>query len=353
MPQHYHALALFSGGLDSILAMKTVLDQGLRVLGLHFCSPFFGHPDKIEHWQRIHGLEIHPVDVHREFIDLLRQGPRFGYGKVLNPCVDCKITMLTHAKNLLDRYGARFLVSGEVLGQRPMSQRRDSLNLISRQAGVRDLLLRPLCAGHLPPTPMEEEGLVDRSRLHSISGRGRKDQLRLAESYGLTEIPTPAGGCLLAEQESARRFWPVLTRIPKPSPHDFALANMSRQYWNGGLWMLVGRNKADNEALARMAQTDDLLLKAVDVQGPLALARRKPGLTWTEEDIRRAAAFVAGFTAKKRPPGQTPLIRVASSGQSRTLKCPTASLPDDGWGEFTWERTRQEKQDWINAHSPS
>ncbi|WP_031388434.1 adenine nucleotide alpha hydrolase family protein [Desulfonatronum thiodismutans] len=353
MTQSYHALALYSGGLDSILAMKTVLDQGLRVLGLHFCSPFFGHPDKIGHWQRIYNLEIRPVDVHQEFIDILRQGPRFGYGKVLNPCVDCKITMLSHAKSLLDQYGARFLISGEVLGQRPMSQRRDTLNLISKQADVRDLLLRPLCAGHLPSTPMEEEGLVDRSRLHSISGRGRKDQLRLAETYGLTEIPTPAGGCLLAEQESAKRFWPVLTRIPEPSPRDFALANMSRQYWNDGLWMMVGRNKANNDALARMAQAEDLLFKTADVQGPLALGRRKPGIIWTEEDIRRAATFVAGFTAKKRPPGQTPLVRVASSGQSRTLECPAESPSETGWTEFTWDRTKQEKQDWINANSPS
>ncbi|WP_045222511.1 DUF814 domain-containing protein [Desulfonatronum thioautotrophicum] len=353
MNQTYHALALYSGGLDSILAMKTIQDQGLRVLGLHFCSPFFGHPDKIDHWQRIYGLEIHPVDVHQKYIDILRQGPRFGYGKVLNPCVDCKITMLAHARSLLDHYGARFLITGEVLGQRPMSQRRDTLNLISKQAEVRDLLLRPLCAGHMPPTPMEEEGLVDRSRLHSISGRGRKDQLRLAEAYGLKEIPTPAGGCLLAEQESAKRFWPVLTRIPEPSPHDFALANLARQYWNKNLWVMVGRNKADNDTLERMAQNQDLLFKAVDIQGPLALGRCKPGMDWSEDDIREAALFVAGFTAKKRTPGEPAQIRVTTSGQSRILQIPqdTNAQYSTGWSDMSWDQTRQEKQDWIDAHA--
>nr|WP_092122609.1 tRNA(5-methylaminomethyl-2-thiouridylate) methyltransferase [Desulfonatronum thiosulfatophilum] len=346
MPDTYHALALFSGGLDSILAMKTLQAQGLRILGLHFCSPFFGHPDRIEHWKRIYDLEIQSVDVHQEFIDLLLTGPRFGFGKVLNPCVDCKITMLTRAKSLLPIYGARFLVSGEVLGQRPMSQRRDTLNLISKQAEVRDILLRPLCAGHLDPTPMEREGLVDRSGLHAISGRGRKDQLRLAAEFGLPEIPTPAGGCLLTERESAKRFWPVLTRIPEPSPRDFALANIGRQFWNGRLWMVVGRNKADNEALEGMASTEDLLFKAVDVQGPLALGRGKPGISWTEEDVRQAADFVAGFSAKKRPPGQAAQIRLVRDARPHTLECPAqASGNAPTWMEFTWDEARQEKQD--------
>ncbi|GAB6057892.1 tRNA(5-methylaminomethyl-2-thiouridylate) methyltransferase [Desulfonatronum parangueonense] len=346
MPDTYHALALFSGGLDSILAMKTLQAQGLRILGLHFCSPFFGHPNRIEHWERIYDLEIQPIDVHQEFIDLLLSGPRFGFGKVLNPCVDCKITMLTRAKSLLPTYGARFLVSGEVLGQRPMSQRRDTLNVISKQADVRDLLLRPLCAGHLEPTPMEREGLVDRSRLHTISGRGRKDQLRLAAEYGLTEIPTPAGGCLLAERESAKRFWPVLTRIPDPNPQDFALANIGRQYWNGRLWMVVGRNKADNEALEGMATSEDFLFKAVDVQGPQALGRSKPGIAWTEEDVRRAAAFVAGFSAKKRPPDQSARIRFVRDARSSHLESPAQTNNDPpAWKEFTWEETRQEKQE--------
>jgi hypothetical protein len=320
MTRDYDALALFSGGLDSILAMKTVLSQGLRVLGLHFCSPFFGHPEKIARWQEVYDLEIQPVNIHQQFIAMLRSGPQHGFGKVLNPCVDCKILMLSTARAMLAQYGARFLISGEVLAQRPMSQRRDALNLISNQAQVQDLLLRPLSARHLSPTLMEIEGLVDRSRLHGFAGRGRKDQLRLAGAFGLKEIPTPAGGCLLAEKESAKRFWPVLTCLSDPDAQDFALSNVGRQYWHGAHWLVVGRNRCDNETLKGLAQPGDLLFKAVDVQGPLALGRQKPGADWPETDwndavVWQAAAFVARFSEKYSSADAVIHVRVEPAGQ--------------------------------------
>ncbi len=346
MKPDYAALALFSGGLDSILAIKTLASQGLRVLGLHFCSPFFGHRRKIEHWQNEYGLDIEPVNIHEAFIDLLQSGPRFGYGKVLNPCVDCKILMLTTAKALLPSYGARFLVSGEVLAQRPMSQRRDSLNLISKQADVQDVLLRPLSALRLEPTPVEREGLVDRSRLHGISGRGRKDQLRLAETYGLREIPTPAGGCLLAEKESAKRFWPVLTRLPQPDAQDFELSCIGRQYWCGGEWLAVGRNRLDNEILGRTTRDGDLLFKSAHLQGPLALGRQKPGQDWNDEAVRSAAAFVAGFSEKYCPAETIIMVRVALRNQERTIACPPEmrSRGRELWKDVSWDRVREEKK---------
>jgi tRNA-uridine 2-sulfurtransferase len=346
MTHSSRALALFSGGLDSILAMKVVRAQGVRVLGLHFCSPFFGHPEKMAHWRDIYDLELETVDAGQAFVDLLLQGPRFGYGKVLNPCVDCKILMLSTAKALLATYGAGFLISGEVLGQRPMSQRRDTLNLITKQAGVRDCLLRPLSALHFKPTPMELEGLVQRSELLNISGRGRKDQLRLAEEFGLPEIPTPAGGCLLAEQESAKRFWPVLTRIPYPAPADFELAKIGRQYWNSGLWLMVGRNQADNQALESLATAEDILFKAADVQGPLALGRRKIGIEWTDAHIRMAAAFVAGFSMKKRVAGQNARMRITLAGGSSLAECGPEQVraAQSAWAECAWTDVKQEKQ---------
>lgn len=346
MPDKYTALALFSGGLDSILAMKTIAAQGLRVLGLHFCSPFFGRPGKIPLWQRIYNLEIEPISLHEEFVAMLRSGPRYGFGKVLNPCVDCKILMLSAARVLLPVYGARFIVSGEVLGQRPMSQRRDALNLISKQARVQDLLLRPLCALHLKPTPMEEEGLVDRSRLHVIYGRGRKEQLRLAEEFGLEEIPTPAGGCLLAEKESARRFWPVLTRIPDPDTKDFELAGIGRQFWHERRWLAVGRNRRDNEALEKAARTGDLLFKAVGVQGPLALARGKSKQDWDDAAVDLAAAFVAGFSGKYRTLQESIQVHVARNSQNRLVDCPpeARSRAWEAWGDVTWELTKEGKK---------
>lgn len=300
----YDALALFSGGLDSVLAAKTVQAQGLRVLGLHFVSPFFGKPDKLARWQRIYGLDVTAVDVGDAFAAMMAAGPAHGYGKHLNPCIACKILMLSRARELLPEYGARFIISGEVLGQRPMSQRRDALDVISRDSGTRDLLLRPLSARFMKPTPMEESGLVDRERLHNISGRGRTDQLKLAAALGVTEIPTPAGGCRLAEKESARRYFDVLKYASAPRAVDFELSNTGRQLWAGPLWLAMARNRADNERLEALARPGDLLLKP-RYPGPVALCRALPGsdARWTPEAVADAAALTAGFAPKARAMG--------------------------------------------------
>ena len=192
----YDAISLFSGGLDSILAVKVLEAQGLKVKALHFFTPFFGKPAAKRYWSGLYGLDLSVIDVGEDFVRLLKNGPPTGFGKVLNPCVDCKILLLRHAKKLLPKYGATFLATGEVLGQRPMSQRRDTLNRISREADVRDCLLRPLSALGLPPTPMEEDGRVNRDLLCGISGRGRNDQFELAARFGITEIPTRPGGAV-------------------------------------------------------------------------------------------------------------------------------------------------------------
>ena len=150
----YDAIVLFSGGLDSILAAKVLEAQGLKVKALHFFTPFFGKPQARKYWEKLYNLDLTAIDVGDDFVEMIKAGPAAGFGKVLNPCVDCKILLLRRAKELLTRYGATFLATGEVMGQRPMSQRRDTLNRISREADVRDCLLRPLSAKLLPPTPM-------------------------------------------------------------------------------------------------------------------------------------------------------------------------------------------------------
>lgn len=291
-----HAVALFSGGLDSILAARLILEQGLSVQCLHFVSPFFGNPELIPHWEAIYGLTIRPVDVSEDFVRLLRQRPVYGFGKVMNPCVDCKILMLRRAREIMRELGASFIISGEVLGQRPMSQRRDTLHVICRDADVRDVLLRPLCAQHMPPISAEQSGLVDRARLPGISGRGRREQLNLAKQMGLIEIPTPAGGCKLAERENARRYWPVLTRLAEPLTADFLLANVGRQYWSENHWLVIGRNEADNQLLEPLVRPEDLRLRMADFPGPLGLARQ--GLKWDEATLRDAASFVASYAPK-------------------------------------------------------
>ncbi len=346
----YHALALFSGGLDSILAARLIMDQGLRVKCLHFISPFFGKPAQVRRWENVYGLDIDIIDVGEQYARLLGSGPAHGFGSVMNPCVDCKILMMRTARELLPKYGARFLVSGEVLGQRPMSQRRDTLNIIRRDADARDILLRPLCALHLDPTEAELSGLVDRGRLLGFSGRGRKDQLALAEQFGIREIPTPGGGCMLTEKENARRYWPVLENLGTPDAADFRLANLGRQFWlhdgDRHYWLSVGRNQADNERYAAQQRSGDMLFKLVNCPGPLALGRGLSG--WPEEIIRQAAALTASYSPRARAAGESGhAVRVritecaehGENAQSREVEVFPSRA--GGFAEPAWEDAHQ------------
>ena len=294
------AIVLFSGGLDSILAAKVLEEQGLRVRCLHCHSPFFGEPSAVPRWRRRYGLDIDTLDVADDFCAMLRERPAHGFGKTLNPCVDCKILLLRRARQYMEDVGAAFLATGEVLGQRPMSQRRDVLNVIRREAGVGDILLRPLSARLLDPTPMETSGLVDRERLPAISGRGRQGQLELAWHFGLTDIPTPGGGCKLTEKENARRYWPVLAHLPAPDSGDFTLANLGRQFWHEEdgrrYWLAIGRNSGDNQALQAATRPGDARIFLADIPGPLAVGRQAS--QWPEHILAAAAALMASYSGR-------------------------------------------------------
>jgi hypothetical protein len=348
--QQYEVLALLSGGLDSILASRLIQAQGRKVLCLHFVTPFFGKPHLTDKWKEVYGLTVRPVDVSREFVDLLVRRPEHGFGKALNPCVDCKILLLRKAREMMEQFGAKVIITGEVLGQRPMSQRRDALNIIRREAGVRDLLLRPLCARRLEPTPAETSGFIDRSGLLGFSGRSRKNQMDLAGRFGITDIPTPAGGCRLTERASARAFWAVLRFVPNPEPADFLLAKTGRQYWNleGKIprWLCVGRNEADNGRLEAQAGTGDLLFETVGHTGATALGRGVSGAPWDNDAVRSAAAFAASFSGKAvrhwASTGEEIAVRVhAGPGGGETLSV-TPRRDGLGWGEYSWETARAE-----------
>jgi hypothetical protein len=293
-------VVLFSGGLDSLLTAKLLREQGLVVRCWHAVSPFFGKPGAVNFWRDVYGLDVHVEDVSGEFVAMLLRGPPHGFGKVLNPCVDCKIHLLRRAAMYMKSIGARALASGEVTGQRPMSQRRDVMRVIAREAGVADILLRPLSAGLLEPTLPEREGLVDRSRLVSIAGRGRTGQFALAARFGITVIPTPGGGCRLTERENARRYWPLFKYPAAPDVEDFVLANRGRQFWGGAgdnpFWLCVGRNEEDNGQLAAMARPGDALLVLRDLPGPTALARG--GCRWPLGALRQAAQLTAACSPK-------------------------------------------------------
>lgn len=361
----YDAVALFSGGLDSILAAKIIAAQGLRVKCLHFITPFFGKPGKLKHWSKIYGLDISGVDISEDFVRMLKERPPHGFGKVMNPCVDCKILMMRTVRQRMERYGASFVVSGEVLGQRPMSQRRDTLNVIRRVGEVQDILLRPLSAKMLDITEPERTGLVDRDKLYGIYGRGRKDQMELAAEFQLAEIPTPAGGCRLAERENARTYWPVLCHAPHLSGAEFRLANTGRQYWSGPHWLSIGRNSNDNAHLEKCAFPEDLLLRVADFPGPLAVARQFS--PWEPTVLADAAAFVASFSPRAMREGGSVKVRVTmSNGQgapatgiapvqgiaaeeharNERLVCelqvqPARHTPGE-WAEHAWTAVREE-----------
>ncbi|MDR2891820.1 MAG: tRNA(5-methylaminomethyl-2-thiouridylate) methyltransferase [Deltaproteobacteria bacterium] len=380
-------LSLFSGGLDSILAARLLQDQGLRVKCLHFISPFFGNAGKIKHWRRVYGLDIIPVDISEEFVDMLAVGPAHGFGSMLNPCVDCKILMLRRAAQLMEEYGATFVASGEVLGQRPMSQRRDSLNIIRRETGLKEALLRPLSAKLLDPTKAELDGLVDRERLLDISGRGRSRQMQLAADFGITEIPTPAGGCLLTERENTRAFWPLL-RLADRKPglltgRDFQLAQAGRQYWRfegeDAYWLCIGRNNADNEFLHKFAAPGDITLKVRDYPGPLALLRRPvmqgggelsdsggaASLQDSPTILLSAAALVASFSGKAvqashaaAEAGGDSKIKVRAHSGERGLDGPGNLLEvvpdrDSVWAEFPFEQAKDEIKLMYRCEGPN
>jgi len=342
--KRYDALSLLSGGLDSILASRIVARQGLSVLGLHFVSPFFGKPGSVAAWREKYGLDIEAVDVSDEYVSMMADGPANGVGKFLNPCIDCKIFMLSRAKAMLEKYGARFLVTGEVIGQRPMSQRIDALNIISRDAGVRGILLRPLSAKRLPVSPMEESGLVRREELYGFYGRGRREQLDLAAEFGLTDLPTPGGGCMLAELESARRYYPVFKHKRRPTGADLHLANVGRQVWRNGLALAVGRNQSDNVRLEALAAEGDLLFKVRDYPGPLGLGRRFGETPWDEASIKDAGAFLASYSGKAVAQGGPVEVTVALGGARVSVTVTPCRDAPQGFVEPDWETAKQGKR---------
>ncbi len=297
MKNNYDAIALFSGGLDSILAAKLIVEQGLKVKCIHYVSPFFGYPEKVEEWRTIYGLDIEAIDISIDYVAMMQQ-PKYGFGSTLNPCIDCKILMMTKTKALLDEYKAQFVISGEVLGQRPMSQRRDTLNSIQRDSELKGKLLRPLCAKHMEETEVEKKGIVDRDKLCNFSGRGRQGQLELAKKLNIAEIPTPAGGCKLTEKDISARYWYVLNFHNKEAD-NLKLANIGRQFWheNTNLWLIIGRNQEDNTLLEENVKENDILLRVNGFPSPLALIRPY-NQEITCDVLEEVACFLASYSPK-------------------------------------------------------
>lgn len=274
------------------------MEQGKNILCLHFTSPFFGDAAAVPYWERKYGLEIVAVDISEDYCRMLCGDPANGFGSALNPCVDCKIIMMQKAKELMPVYGAKFLVSGEVLGQRPMSQRRDTLNVIRRDADVKDILLRPLCAKHMEPLPIELSGEVDREKLLGMYGRGRKEQLALAKHFGISDIPTAGGGCRLTEKENARRYYEVMQKVQHPEANDFFLANHGRQLWNGDIWVSIGRKQADNEQMQQLKKDTDYILRIEHFPSPYCIVRHAKHEEITPDQLQAIGGILASYSNK-------------------------------------------------------
>ncbi|BCD61401.1 tRNA-uridine 2-sulfurtransferase [Nitratiruptor sp. YY08-26] len=272
------ALALFSGGLDSLLAMKLLIEQGIEVIGLYFDTGFGGKGDKekkryLQEIAKKIGAKLEIIDIKEQFIQEILFDPKYGYGKNFNPCIDCHANMIRVAKALLPKYDAHFIISGEVVGQRPMSQRFDALKKVENLSTADGLILRPLSAKLLPPTIPEQKGWVDREKLLDISGRSREVQMRLAKEWGIENYESPAGGCLLTDEHFSKKIKDHIAHDTF-SPEDADVLKWGRHFrLPYGAKLVVSRNKEENEKIQSL-QLSKYERFSLPLPGPLSLVSK-------------------------------------------------------------------------------
>ncbi len=335
------AVVLMSGGLDSTLAAKLLQEQGVEVVGVHFSTGFCvsdhkratapadADPAKLRHEGLRAGADlgvpVEIVDLSGDYLEVVFN-PKHGYGAHMNPCIDCRAHMLKKAKAIMERERADFVATGEVLGQRPMSQRRDPMRVIERESGLEGRLVRPLSALRLPPTEPEKEGLLDREKLLGLQGRGRRKQMDLIEEKGITDYPAPAGGCcFLTDENYARKFRDKMAHRGKERIgwEDVALLKLGRHFRvSPRLKLIVGRVEAENDFLERYA-AGRVRLEAEGFKSPVALTDENPP---TAEEERLCASIVARYCDGKHEPTVT--VR-AAGGEAQDRLHVVAPLWDE------------------------
>ncbi len=284
------------------------MDQGFEIIGLYGTSVFskgYGaeHTSHAARVSRTVGIELRVMDLGQEYIDLIRH-PKHGYGKNINPCIDCKILMFRKARTVMDEVGSPFVITGEVLGQRPMSQRRDTLHIIERDSGMKGMIIRPLSAKLLPPTRAEEDGIADREKLLGISGRSRTVQFQLAERYGITGFSTPAGGCLLTDKNFSEKLRDLFRDKQEVSLNDIRLLTVGRHFrLDAGVKVVVGRSNKENKVLMSLAPHGYHLFMPHGFPGPVALLEGAP-----TQEIKQAVGRLI-ITYSKQTPGTPQCIR--------------------------------------------
>jgi len=332
------ALALFSGGLDSILACRVIMAQGIRVRAVKFTTPFFGYEllAREEEYRREifarYQIDLVLRDLSESFLKMLR-APVHGYGKNFNPCLDCKILIASTARDMLAELGGSFLISGEVVGQRPMSQRLDTLRVVERDSGCEGLLLRPLCAARLKETLPEQRGWVDRQQLPSFYGRNRTPQIELAARLGITDYPTPGGGCVLTDPNRAVRVRRYYAEHREARVGDVRLLMLGRQFiLPGGSWLALGRDQGENEALAALRQPGDLFLQMEDWPGPAAIIRNFGG----HGDLAAAAWLLRSFSRKGEGRQRGRVVLLGEDGRVEGAVAPGPEIAEELWR--SWQR---------------
>jgi tRNA U34 2-thiouridine synthase MnmA/TrmU len=313
------ALAMFSGGLDSLLAIKLIQSLGIEVEAVNFCGFFCsykGGSGVAESAKRL-GVPLKTVEVDERYLRMLRN-PKHGYGRNMNPCVDCKIFMLKEAKKIADEIGAAFIFTGEVLDERPMSQHYPALKVIEEESGLKGRLLRPLSAKLLPETVAEKTGLVDRAKLLAVRGRSRKPQMKLAAEFGVTSYPSPAGGCLLTEEEFAKRLRDLFEHRKRCTVADVALLRLGRHFRLGENKIIVGRNETENKALVAGKAGQDYFFEVPEIAGPITILQGKK----TKKVVEVAAALTAFYSDAKAAQVTVNYGR-EKLDKSQTVKAPT------------------------------
>lgn len=312
------AILLFSGGLDSALAGLVLQEAGVEIIPLTFKSPFFGYENALKLAKQLNWPLV-VADITEEQLRIVEK-PKYGYGKNMNPCIDCHAQMAKIACGLLKRYNADFVATGEVLNERPKSQNRGALQIVAKESGCGGLLLRPLSAKLLPPTEPELKGLVDRSRLLDISGRSRKRQFELAEKYGLKDYPTPAGGCLLTDPVFSAKLRKILKWRGFLNPADIDLVRFGRNFFESGFWIVISRNEMETKAMEKLNLSDDVKITTAEVPGPLTVVRFKeksPPPEVLEEAIRTASLLTIRYS--KARDFEKASVRVKGFGSEKVI----------------------------------
>jgi len=254
-----------------MIALRLLQDSGIIVQPICFKSYFFDCSVANKACVDF-GIKLREVDISDIHLAMVKS-PRFGYGTSVNPCIDCHLMMLQEAKQIMENEGYDFLATGEVLGQRPMSQNAHSLSVIEKAAGLAGQIVRPLSLKLLPETEAEKNGLIDREAFCAISGRGRKEQARLAQAFGITEYPSPSGGCILTDKNYGKNMRSLLELSPNADGHDCTVIRKGRAFFFSGYFIVVGRDKEESEYLENNKKEGDIILIPEDFPGPTVMVR--------------------------------------------------------------------------------